>query len=57
MNGKGSVFIARNVEIFITLVFELIFITLYIQALLIGDITRLPLAPDLHHSYTGTVCL
>jgi hypothetical protein len=40
MNGKGSVYNARNVEIFIVLVFELIFIGLYIQSILIGDLTR-----------------
>ena len=40
MNGKGSLYNARNAEIFIVLVFELIFIALYIQSLLIGDITR-----------------
>ena len=40
MNGKGSVYNARNVEIFIVLVFELIFIGLYIQSILIGDMTR-----------------
>ena len=57
MNGKGSVYNARNAEIFITLVFELIFIVLYIHALLIVDITRLPLAPDLYHSHICTVWL
>jgi hypothetical protein len=40
MNGKGSVYNARNAEIFIVLVFELIFIGLYIQSILIGDVTR-----------------
>lgn len=40
MNGKVSVYNARNVEIFIVLVFELIFIGLYIQSILIGDMTR-----------------
>lgn len=40
MNGNGSLYNARNTEIFIVLLFELIFIGLYIQALLIGDLTR-----------------
>jgi len=40
MKGKGSFYNARNAEIFIVLVFELIFIGLYIQSLLIGDMTR-----------------
>jgi len=40
MNGKGSAYNARNFEIFIVLVFELIFIGLYIQSILIGDMTR-----------------
>ncbi len=40
MNGNGSLYNARNVEIFIVLVFELIFIGLYTQSLLIGDMTR-----------------
>jgi hypothetical protein len=40
MNGNGSLYNARNAEIFIVLVFELIFIGLYIQSILIGDMTR-----------------
>ncbi len=40
MNGNGSVYNARNAEIVIALVFELIFIGLYIQSILIGDVTR-----------------
>lgn len=40
MNGNGSLYNARNAEIFIVLVFELIFIGLYIQSILIRDMTR-----------------
>jgi len=40
MNGKESAFNARNAEIFIVLVFELIFVGLYIQSILINDLTR-----------------
>ena len=40
MNGNGPLYNAGNVEIFIVLVFELIFIGLYIQSILIGDMTR-----------------
>jgi hypothetical protein len=40
MKGNGSFYNARNAEIFIVLVFELIFIGLYIQSVLIDDITR-----------------
>jgi hypothetical protein len=40
MNTKESWFSARNVEIYIAIIFELIFIGLYIQSILINDITR-----------------
>jgi VanZ family protein len=40
MNRKGTIDYARNAEIFIVIVFELIFIALYIQSLLINDFTR-----------------
>jgi VanZ family protein len=40
MNDKGSGFNARNAEIFIVIIFELIFVGLYIQAIMIGDFTR-----------------
>lgn len=40
MKGNGSLYNARNIEIFIVLVLELIFIGLYVQSILIGDMTR-----------------
>lgn len=40
MKGNGSFFTARNGEILIALVFELIFVGLSIHSVLIGDMTR-----------------